>query len=331
MQLLRDKFPDCRQILVTTAIGAAALTEWPGVDDILVLPKRSHSFRTQLKQLRASLASLGVSRQAWVLQAHRSVRSSLIRLFLRRPAVVFREAPLAWGAQCVDRLAVWHEAHRIGLLLEPLGISRSEILRSRPSLTPQRFVDSWPWQQQLAAYKGPLLGVALGSVWGTKRWPAANYRELINALLSDNPQLGVVLLGSKGERQDCEAVMAALPKAAAVRVWNLAGTTTLADLRGIYPKLASLVSNDSSPLHYASAFGVPTVAIFGATVAAMGFGPLAAGSVVVELEDVPCRPCSDHGPQTCPLAHFKCMKNISVATVKSACAAVLESQPSIKD
>ena len=67
------------------------------------------------------------------------------------------------------------------------------------------------------------------------------------------------------------------------RILDLVGKTNLDDLRGVYPRLSAIVSNDSSPIHYASAFNVSTVAIFGATASAMGFGPLADESSVVEI------------------------------------------------
>ena len=90
-------------------------------------------------------------------------------------------------------------------------------------------------------------------------------------------------------------------------------------MRFIFSKLSGLVANDSAPIHYASAFDVPTLAIFGATVSAMGFSPLASHSVVVELPELECRPCSDHGPKICPLGHFKCMKDISADRVLVEC------------
>ena len=76
-----------------------------------------------------------------------------------------------------------------------------------------------------------------------------------------------------------------------------------------------IVSNDSAPLHLASAMGTPTVAVFGPTVPAFGFGPLAERSAIVEDDMLACRPCDRHGPQRCPLGHWKCMLHQSPARV----------------
>src|SRR5437762_6047830 len=59
----------------------------------------------------------------------------------------------------------------------------------------------------------------------------------------------------------------------------------------------------------------PTVAIFGSTVPAFGFGPRGPHDRVVQLDGLPCRPCSAHGPPSCPLGHHLCMKSLSVEDV----------------
>ena len=55
----------------------------------------------------------------------------------------------------------------------------------------------------------------------------------------------------------------------------------------------------------------PTVAIFGPTVPAFGFGPLAERAAIVEDELLACRPCDRHGPRRCPLGHWRCMRGMS--------------------
>jgi heptosyltransferase-2 len=138
-----------------------------------------------------------------------------------------------------------------------------------------------------------------------------------------------VLLGSKDEIPAAQFIEDAAIRSrptARDRLINLTGKTSLADLNGIYPRLNLVITNDSSPIHYASAFNVPTVAIFGATVPAMGFGPLATGSKIAEVE-LPCRPCGAHGGATCPLGHFKCMNDLSVEAVLEQVAKAGSNEP----
>jgi heptosyltransferase-2 len=59
----------------------------------------------------------------------------------------------------------------------------------------------------------------------------------------------------------------------------------------------------------------PTVALFGPTVPEFGFGPLADLSKTVGVEHLDCRPCDRHGPQRCPLGHWRCMRELSAEHV----------------
>jgi heptosyltransferase-2 len=56
-------------------------------------------------------------------------------------------------------------------------------------------------------------------------------------------------------------------------VIDLAGKTSISDAMSIVQQAKLVVCNDSMSLHMASAFKVPTVAVFCATSPALGFGP----------------------------------------------------------
>jgi heptosyltransferase-2 len=79
-------------------------------------------------------------------------------------------------------------------------------------------------------------------------------------------------------------------------------------------------------MHIATAFGVPTLGIFGPTTKELGFFPYGKGNRVVEVKGLPCRPCALHGGKKCPLGHFKCMRDISVDEVFSAAKEMLEAE-----
>jgi len=99
------------------------------------------------------------------------------------------------------------------------------------------------------------------------------------------------------------------------RAVNACGRLTLRQSAEVIRRAAVLVTNDSAPLHFAQAVGTPTVAIFGSTVPAFGFGPRGPRDRVVQRDGLSCRPCSAHGPPSCPLGHHLCMKSLSVEDV----------------
>jgi heptosyltransferase-2 len=323
-QLLRLHRPAVRQFLITTPIGAKALEGTIAERDLIVFDKKKESLVGAALRLRRLLKQNGCTRgNTLTIQAHRSWRSTILATMLGLPIATYHESQgSVLATYRVDRIAYFHETTRIALLLQPLGISREQLVGARPRLeVSKRAV----FPQELAPHQHKtLIGVAPGSVWGTKRWPLDSYTALVKRLLQRHQDAHLVLLGSKDEIAYSQSIIAAFD--GEPRLTNLVGKTELADLPLLYQSLRLLISNDSSPIHYASAMNVPTLAIFGATTSSMGFGPLAEGSRVIEQGALPCRPCSDHGPSRCPLGHFKCMKDISVEIVADAALAMLEEQ-----
>jgi heptosyltransferase II len=150
------------------------------------------------------------------------------------------------------------------------------------------------------------VALAPGSIWGTKRWPG--YAGLAGLL-----QGPVVIVGGPEDRALAERVAAGRPSAHVA-----AGELSLRASAALLSMARVLVTNDSAPLHLASAVGARVVAIFGPTVPAFGFGPRGESDRIVEHPAMPCRPCSSHGPQVCPLGHHRCMRDLEVGRVLEA-------------
>ena len=155
----------------------------------------------------------------------------------------------------------------------------------------------------------PLVAVAPGSVWATKRWP--HFPALARALA---PQARVVVVGGPDDRALAGEVIAATGGSAI----DATGRLPLLASAALLARCRALVTNDSAPLHLATAMNTPTIAVFGPTVPAFGFGPLAERAEVVEIGGLECRPCHAHGPARCPLSHFRCMRDLTPTQVLDA-------------
>jgi lipopolysaccharide heptosyltransferase II len=107
---------------------------------------------------------------------------------------------------------------------------------------------------------------------------------------------------------------------------SAAGALSLRASAALIQRASVLVTNDSAPLHLATAVGTPIIALFGPTVPEFGFGPRRAGDVALGQNGLACRPCSKHGPRVCPLGHHRCMREISVETVAAAVRAVTSTE-----
>ena len=165
----------------------------------------------------------------------------------------------------------------------------------------------------------PLVALAPGSAWATKRWP---HYPALAAALADRARL--VVTGGSGDAALAAAVVAACPPG---RALDATGRLSLLGSAELVGRAALLVTNDSAPLHLASAMATPTLAIFGPTVPGFGFGPLAPGSATAGVDDLPCRPCDAHGPRRCPLEHWRCMLDQRPAAIAGRALALLDARP----
>ena len=152
--------------------------------------------------------------------------------------------------------------------------------------------------------------MAPGSVWATKRW--RGYRELA-WMFKNQLNYQVVLLGSEQDYNICREI------ASGGLAINLARQTNILQSAAIIKQAKLAITNDSAPAHIAAAVGTPVITIFGPTVPEFGFTPYAKDSVIIENKDLYCRPCSKHGPKTCPEKHFRCMTEITPAQVFRVC------------
>jgi heptosyltransferase-2 len=151
-----------------------------------------------------------------------------------------------------------------------------------------------------------MIGVSPGAAYGTaKQWLPERFAEAA-ARLAEVRGAEVALFGSASERELCEQVAKLLN---GHRVTNYAGKTTLGEFIDLASQCELFLTNDSGAMHIASALGVPTVAIFGATdeVATGPTGPLAR----VVREPVDCSPCL---LRECPIDH-RCMTRVSAERV----------------
>ena len=163
-------------------------------------------------------------------------------------------------------------------------------------------------------YNEPLIALAPGSAWGTKRWPY--YRELAERLAGD---FRIAIIGSRADAETAAQITAALPSESVVDGVRLPLLAS-AELIG---RAQAIVTNDSAPQHLASAMGTPTLSIFGPTVPEFGFGPLAERKAIAGHTGLSCRPCDRHGPQRCPLGHWRCMRELSPEYISSLLTEVL--------
>ena len=274
----------------------------PDISDVVVYDK--HGERKSFRSFLALGRELREREYDIVLCPHRSMRSCLLTKLSRAAIRIgFDNAALR---SCFTHTLPWkfgvHEVDRDLSLLQPLGI---EVRRDPPRLFPtgkqKDEAEKFLIEHEV---KSPYAVIAPGTVWETKRYPLKMMALVAGKLLHKFTR--VVIVGGKKD-----TVFVKELTGIGRGIVSAVGELSIMSSAEIIRRASLLVANDSAPVHMASAFNVPTVAIFGPTVRDFGFFPYHKDSAVVEVDGLKCRPCSIHGTRRCPIGTFDCMKRIA--------------------
>ncbi|MBN2399778.1 MAG: lipopolysaccharide heptosyltransferase II [Candidatus Aminicenantes bacterium] len=158
-----------------------------------------------------------------------------------------------------------------------------------------------------------LLAIAPAAAYGdAKTWLPERFREVIMAWQASYPEADILLLGSQGEKNKIERILASLPG----RIHNLAGRLTLRETIIILAHCRLVICNDSGLMHVASSLNVPLLAIFGPTDSTQT-SPLGNNFRLLH-HGADCAPCRH---RECPTDH-RCMAAISSNEVLTAAEAL---------
>ncbi len=284
--------------LVTTPAAAPLVERHPAVGQVI----RHDKHRSQ--RFAFSSTALKSAPYTHAFLPHRSMRSAMLAFGIRHRIGFGGSFPALTYTERRPWPATGHVSERI------LSLLPGATLPPRPwiELTADDRLAASTWMSRHGVSDG-FVALAPGSRWGTKRWPY--YADLAKALAGQ-----VVVIGDGADRPLGDAVVAA----AGPRAVNACGEFTLRQSAALIARSTRLITNDSAPLHLATALDHPVTAIFGPTVPAFGFGPLGPNGTIIEHRSMPCRPCSSHGPMVCPLGHHRCMRAIDVADVGGSAA-----------
>ncbi len=304
VQETKRLIPDASITVLCIPSTAALLANHPAIDTVLVYDKRraDPSLAFLARQLRRQRFSL-------CLCPHRSLRSAVLaRCSGARHRIGFDIPGTRWAfTHVVPHTRSSHEVERNLSLLATLHPDVD--LAARPTLHPSAadeaaaagVIDALPVGRPVAV-------LAPGSVWATKRWTTEGFADVAAAL---EPRFSVVLLGGPEDRPLCDEVV----QRSGGHGSNAAGRLSFLASAALIRRAAVLITNDSAPIHLATAMGTPTVAIFGATIPEFGFTPFHIPHRIVQVDGLPCRPCGIHGGQRCPIQTFDCMHGINPARV----------------
>ena len=165
-----------------------------------------------------------------------------------------------------------------------------------------------------------------GEIALTRRWPAANYVELARRVAGEYPDLRVVFIGSRGERDYVGSIVKTIRHPAVV---DLSGCLSVAQLAYILGQARLVVTNDSGPLHLACAMGARTLSFFGPETPVL-YGPVGSGHEVL-YTNIDCSPCINvHEDKSfrCHRRVTQCLEGIGVDAAWGRLKDMLDKSPS---
>lgn len=313
---IRADFPQAEIVGVMRPVIADTLADSGLVDRTLVYHPRGKS--AELRGWRF-LARLRAERCDTVILFPNSLRSAwLAWLSGARRRIGFDRDGRGW--LLTDRVPpksktvphpVLDEYNRLAERLGCTALSRRMTLGVNPAET--ALLDEF-WRQHPAGLRERgVVAFNTGGAFGpAKSWPKESFAELARRIV-DELGCTVLVLCGPAEADEARWIATAASRREVVTVAVSPLSLSIGLTKAAVQSAELLVTTDSGPRHFAAAFDVPVVTLFGPTHIAWSETHFAQATHLQLPVD--CGPCQQ---RTCPLGHHRCMRDLSVDAVFAA-------------
>ncbi|MSR77866.1 MAG: lipopolysaccharide heptosyltransferase II [Candidatus Omnitrophica bacterium] len=313
-EALRQKFPKAWIACLTFVENRQLVEGNPFLDEVILYDKKG----TEKRWWENFIFALRLARKNFdiVIHLHSTHRMHWTGWLARIPVRIGWMRKSAWTLTHAfsdhKKEGQKHEAAYNFDLLEPLGISLPLVLKTWFPLQERdsKSLDQLLFHHEVDVHR-PIFIVSPSASCPSKRWPAGSFAQVMEKLFETyQPELLVV--GSKQDR----SLVQQIRERTSVRFHDLTGRLSLGMLGQLLKRSALMISNDSGPVHIASAVGTPVISIFGRKQAGLSperWRPLSENSRVL-WKDAGCEVCLAHDCQI----DFLCLQIISVEDVLQA-------------
>ena len=236
-----------------------------------------------------------------VFNVHRHMSSGLFTAFSKAKLKIgYKKNPLSF----LFNKKVTHEfskdIHEVDRILNLTNCLNFEKIR-----LPKLYFNNEQNNKVSSLKNKPYLCISPGSVWFTKRAPVSKWVDITKKHLSDT----IYIIGGIEDQKIADDIIFNSSHTAII---SLCGQLSLLESACLLKDAQHAYVNDSAPLHLCSATNTPVTALFCSTTPYFGFGPLSNESYILEVENLKCRPCGNHGKRKCPHNHFDCGNKIEI-------------------
>ena len=326
LRALRAAHPDARIIGVVKPHVAPTLDGNPWLDDVVLFDPRSADPGQHARAVRARLRA---EKGDLAVLLPNSIRSALLAFVARIPRRI-GYARGGRGLLLTDRLTVPRDARgkRLPVPAVEFYLAIVRRLGGRPvSILPELFTTAddeaaadRAWAQLGLGNDRPVVCLNTGGAFGpAKSWPNPYFSTLARRLAHEAGARVLVVCGPS-ERAAARAIVAGAdhPDVVSLADQDLGIGLTKACVR----RSALMVTTDSGPRHFAAAFRVPVVSLFGPT--RIAWTRTHHPRAIHLYRPVPCGPCQQ---PVCPEGHHRCMVELTPDAVFGAAIRLLGRRP----
>jgi len=305
LRCIKNQIPESTVHYLTKASFKDVIASNPYVDQFFFL---ENSLQKICKELQEE-------QYDFVIDLHNNLRSFKVKQALEKPYYSFKKLNVRkWLLVNFKRHVMPDKSivERYFDAVKPLGIKNDT-----------RGLDYFiPENCKLAIKDIPMshwhgyVACVIGGSYFTKQLPAEQWKILMKHL-----PFPVMLLGGAEDKAMAEAIAQEDP----IKIYNSCGKFNINESAELVKNARVVISNDTGLMHVAAAFQKPIISLWGNTSPEMGMFPyygynnlterVSPLSVIVQNNDISCRPCSKIGYKKCPKQHFRCMHDLNMQYV----------------
>jgi len=297
IRCLKNQVQDARIHYVTKERFTPILSSNPYIDHI-------HSYSGNLNALIRELKNEHFD---YIIDLHHNLRSALLKSRIRIISFSFPKLNVQKWLLVnlkINRLPDMHIVDRYFKTVRLFDVTNDN--QGLDYFIPEE--DIVPLESLPVEFRKGYIAFAIGGLHTTKKLTTEKIIGICNAV--DKP---VILLGGKNDTETGSEIA----EEAGKTIYNACGIYSINQSASLVRQADLVITHDTGLMHIAAAFRKKIISIWGNTIPEFGMYPYhpEPASVIIQVPNLSCRPCSKIGFDKCPKKHFKCINDIDIDRV----------------
>jgi ADP-heptose:LPS heptosyltransferase len=299
VRCLKKQVPNCEIHFLTKKNFLSVIKHNPYIDKIYTIENKVNECVGELKK----------ENYDYIIDLHHNLRSAKAKRALSAKSFSFNKLNIEKWLLVnlkINKLPNIHIVDRYFETVKELGVTNDN-LGLDYFISVDEKVNT---QTMFGLVPGNYHCLVAGGSYFTKQIPINKLQDICTA--SDKQ---LIVLGGKEDAP----IGIQLEREFPGKVFNACGKISINQSASVIQQGDKVITSDTGLMHIASAFKKDVFSVWGNTIPEFGMSPYlpGAGSKILEVKNLSCRPCSKLGYKKCPKGHFKCMNDVEVKTIFS--------------